>query len=71
MSPVQALLLMLQYSQGTQRAAETWRLMSHVVEGAFQIGLHHSNGGESLSVVNHEIRKRTWWMYFMMDKYMI
>ncbi|KAJ5819743.1 fungal-specific transcription factor domain-containing protein [Penicillium riverlandense] len=64
---IQALLLVLQYSQGTQRSSETWRLMSSIVEGAFQIGLYRSMTTESMSPIKMEIRKRTWWMCFVMD----
>ncbi|KAJ6133792.1 hypothetical protein N7523_000114 [Penicillium sp. IBT 18751x] len=65
---IQALLLVLQYSQGTQRSSETWGLMGAVVQRAFQIGLYQSTPLIGLTPLEMGIRTRTWWMVFMMDK---
>jgi hypothetical protein len=65
---VQALILFLQYSQGTQRSSETWGLMAAIVQRAFQIGLYRSTPSTGMTPSEVETRTKTWHMVFMMDK---
>ncbi|KAE8141839.1 fungal-specific transcription factor domain-containing protein [Aspergillus pseudotamarii] len=67
---VQATLLVAQYVQGTQRSAQTWSLASSAIQGAFQIGLWRQPTVDGLEMgqLEAEVRKRTWWMCYMIDK---
>lgn len=69
-SSVQATLLVAQYVQGTQRSAQTWSIASSAIYGALQIGLWRQPTVEGLgmSPLEAEVRKRTWWMCYMIDK---
>lgn len=67
---VQATLLVTQYVQGTQRSAQTWSIASSAIQGAVQIGLWRLPTAENLDIgpLEAEVRKRTWWMCYMVDK---
>ncbi|KAF9889017.1 hypothetical protein FE257_007994 [Aspergillus nanangensis] len=67
---VQALLLLAQYVQGTQRSAQTWTFVNAAIERAVEMGLFQSSGPHhrGISPVEAEMRRRTWWMCFMMDR---
>ncbi|OGM39341.1 hypothetical protein ABOM_012043 [Aspergillus bombycis] len=67
---VQAALLVAQYVQGTQRSALTWSIANFAIQDALQIGLWRQPTVDSLEMgsLEAEVRKRTWWMCYMMDK---
>ncbi|RHZ43424.1 uncharacterized protein CDV56_101946 [Aspergillus thermomutatus] len=65
---IQALLLGLQYSQGTQCWDETWSLLGYVVHGALQLGLYRPAITERVPPIDGEMRIRVWWMCVMMDR---
>ncbi|KAF7194431.1 ABC-transporter-regulating transcription factor [Pseudocercospora fuligena] len=64
---VQALLLMCQYRQGTQSSNEAYLLHGLAVRLAIQIGLHSKTACGSLSPLDAEIRKRTWFACVYVD----
>ena len=65
---VQALAVMTQYSEGTCRSAQTWRLHGVLVQAAYQIGLHLDNDTPNLPRLERETRRRTWYMCFVLDR---
>ena len=65
---VQALAVMTQYLQGTSRSAPTWRLHGHLVQAAFQMGLHFEDSMLEMTPLEREIRRRTWYMIFNIDR---
>jgi hypothetical protein len=67
---VQAMLLASQYVQGTQRSAQTWSIASSAIQGALQLGLWRqiTVDGLGMGPLVAEVRRRTWWMCYMMDK---
>ena len=66
---VQFLLLMTQYLQGTQRSAQTWNLLGLTVTAALRLGLHSTNASQNLTLLEKEVRKRTWYGCLMLDRY--
>lgn len=66
---VQALLLMTQCVQGTRRSSQTWYLQRLAVQAAFQIGIHAPTQPDQYSPLVGELRKRAWYMCFILDKY--
>ena len=66
---VQFLLLMTQYLQGTQRSAQTWNLLGLTVTAALRLGLHSTNTSHGLTLLQKEVRKRTWYGCLMLDRY--
>lgn len=65
---VQALLLLTQYLQGTQRSMQTYNLQGLTVRVAFQLGLHCTTGSSKDTVVEREIKNRCWAMVFILDR---
>lgn len=65
---VQLLLLMSQYLQGTQRSVQTWTIHGLAVKVAFQLGLHSARASKSLSPLEQEIRRRTWYGCVILDR---
>ncbi|KAL1884697.1 hypothetical protein Plec18167_002289 [Paecilomyces lecythidis] len=65
---VQLLLLMSQYLQGTQRSVQTWSIHGLAVKAAFQLGLHSARASKSLSPLEQEIRRRTWYACVILDR---
>lgn len=65
---VQCLLLMAQYRQGTQRSDQAWNLHGIAVRAAIQLGLHSQSASAGLSVIEAEIRKRTWFGCMILDR---
>ncbi|KAH8892187.1 hypothetical protein GQ53DRAFT_841035 [Thozetella sp. PMI_491] len=65
---LQAMLLVTQYVQGTQRSAQTWNLQRLTVQIAYQIGVHSSSSLSTMTPLEREIRKRSWLMCFVLDK---
>jgi hypothetical protein len=61
-----------QYVQGTQHCAHTWELLGRLVHAALQVGMYQvSPITETQDRLKTEVRKRTWWMCFIMDKYVL
>ena len=65
---VQALLLMTQAVQGTRRSSQTWYLQRLTVQAAFQIGIHAPTQPGEFTPLVWELRKRAWFMCFLLDK---
>ena len=65
---VQALLLLLQFLQGTQYSSKTWAVKGLVVHAAYQIGLHSSSENAKYTPLEREIRTRCWHMCTILDK---
>ena len=68
MNSVQALLLMTQCLQGTRRSSQMWYVLRLAVQAAYQVGVHVSKKGDKYSPLEREVRKRTWYMCFILDK---
>lgn len=65
---LQGLTVLTQYLQGTSRSAQTWRLHGLLVQAAFQMGIHNSEGPEKCSALEQEIRTRTWYTCVVIDR---
>ncbi len=65
---LQALAVMTQYLQGTSRSAQTWRLHGLLVQAAFQMGVHNSEGLTKSSPLEQEVRTRTWYTCVVLDR---
>lgn len=65
---VQCLLLMAQYRQGTQRSDQSWNIHGQAVRAAIQLGLHSRSASSGLSLIEAEIRKRTWFGCMILDR---
>ena len=65
---VQALLLITQYLQGTQRSAQTWSLHGITVQAALQIGVQSKELSSIFSPVEQEMRNRCWHMCVTLDR---
>lgn len=63
------MLLMSQYLQGTHRSTTTWNVHGLAVKAAFQLGLHHTASSKSHSVLEKEMRLRTWYGCVVLDRY--
>ncbi len=66
---VQALLLLTQFLQGTQRSTQTYNFQGLTVRVAFQIGAHCTVGNGRDTMLEREIKKRCWCMAFILDKF--
>ncbi|KEF59867.1 uncharacterized protein A1O9_04715 [Exophiala aquamarina CBS 119918] len=60
LSLVQALLLVIEYLQSTQKVNKTWGLMSSVCAMAQGLGLHLSHNDSQYTVLEIEMRRRAW-----------
>lgn len=69
--PVQFLLLVSQYMQGTRSSIQTWATHGLAVKVAFQLGLHSAEASKRFSAVEREIRKRTWFGCIVLDRYVV
>lgn len=69
--PVQYLLLMGQFLQGTQKSVEAWAVHGLAVKAAFQLGLHSSEASKNFPPLEREIRKRTWFSCVVLDRYSV
>jgi hypothetical protein len=59
-----------QYVQGSQRSAQTWELLGRLVHASLQVGLYRVFPTTTTEDrLKQELRKRIWWMCFIMDKY--
>ncbi|KAF4631594.1 hypothetical protein G7Y89_g6531 [Cudoniella acicularis] len=65
---VQHLILASQYLQGTQRSVETWTIHGLTVKAALQLGLHSAAASSRFSLLDQEIRKRTWYACVVLDR---
>ncbi|KAK0653510.1 Patulin cluster transcription factor patL [Lasiodiplodia hormozganensis] len=65
---LQALVLLVQYFEGTQSAAQTWKLHGTAVNVGLQLGLQQPMQAQCSGPLEAEIRRRTWWACFMMDR---
>ncbi|CAN8105418.1 unnamed protein product [Discula destructiva] len=65
---IQAVLLMSQYLQGTHRSTTTWNIHGLAVKAAFQLGLHTTSSVTQFSVLDKEMRLRTWYGCIMLDR---
>ncbi|KAI8665065.1 Zn(2)-C6 fungal-type domain-containing protein [Fusarium sp. Ph1] len=68
LEPIQALLMATQYIQGTQRSSQTWDILGRLIHAAFQVGLYQPASQAHYSPLEAELRKRAWWMCFIMDR---
>ncbi|KAK4905082.1 hypothetical protein LTR49_025575 [Elasticomyces elasticus] len=65
---LQGLLLVTQYSQGTQHSAQTYKFQGLTIRAAFQLGVHCTMPGENYSLLEQEVRTRCWYMCYVLDK---
>ncbi|KAH0375328.1 hypothetical protein KCU92_g10220, partial [Aureobasidium melanogenum] len=66
---IQALVLAMQYVQGTQDCAHTWAILGRLVTASLQVGMYQKPSESMLGDrLKMELRNRTWWMCFSMDK---
>jgi hypothetical protein len=65
---VQYLLLTSQYLQGTQKSLQTWTTHGLAVKAALSIGLHSGASSNSSSLIEREMRKRTWYGCILLDR---
>jgi hypothetical protein len=65
---VQSLLLMCYYLQGTAELEECWNLVGWMVRTATSLGLHLNPGTDDISPIEREVRKRSWWGCFILDR---
>ncbi|EGO59757.1 hypothetical protein NEUTE1DRAFT_39966 [Neurospora tetrasperma FGSC 2508] len=64
---VQLLCLMIEYLHGSSQSAQLWTLHSLAVKSALQIGLHSADASRHLTLLEREMRKRTWFLIIMND----
>ncbi|KAH8588841.1 fungal-specific transcription factor domain-containing protein [Bisporella sp. PMI_857] len=65
---VQFLLVTGQYLQGTQKSVQAWSIHGLAVKTAFQLGLHSGATLKKFSLLDQEIRKRTWYGCVVLDR---
>lgn len=65
---VQALLLMGHYLHNDLQLNNCWTVVGLAIRIAQGLGLHLSAGDQGLDLIEREIRKRTWWGCFMLDR---
>lgn len=66
---VQALLLMVQYQQGTMQSEQCWLTIGHATRMALGLGLHKPEKPvTSMSLMERELRNRLWWGCFSLDR---
>ncbi|KAL5340166.1 fungal-specific transcription factor domain-containing protein [Aspergillus crustosus] len=66
--PVQYLLLVSQFKQGTRSSIQTWTTHGLAVKVALQLGLHSAEASKRFPPVEREIRKRTWFGCIVLDR---
>ncbi|OAP60198.1 hypothetical protein AYL99_05200 [Fonsecaea erecta] len=67
---VQALVVMTIYLQGASRSSQTWKLHGLLVQAAYQLGIHANVKSPKMSPFEQEIRTRTWYICFVLDRMM-
>jgi Fungal specific transcription factor domain len=65
---VQSLLLMCYYLQGTVELKESWNLAGLMIRTAISLGLHLNPRANDILSVEREVRKRSWWGCFVLDR---
>lgn len=65
---VQALLIMSHYLHNRLDLNNSWTMLGLATRAAQQLGLHLSVGSDTSSIAEQEIRKRTWWGCFVLDR---
>lgn len=58
---------MIEYLHGSSQSAQLWTLHSLAVKSALQIGLHSADASRHLTLLEREMRKRTWFLIIMND----
>lgn len=53
---------------GTGAASETWATHGLAVKAALQVGLHSEEQNSRFDLSTREVRKRTWWTCFILDR---
>ncbi|PQE20699.1 multidrug resistance regulator 1 protein [Rutstroemia sp. NJR-2017a BBW] len=64
---LQALVLYITAMRSHDRSRATWTFIGIAVRIAQALGLHRDGNGESLSVFDAEMRRRTWWTLVVLD----
>ncbi|KAL4406646.1 fungal specific transcription factor domain-containing protein [Colletotrichum abscissum] len=65
---VQAMLLMSQYLQGSQRSIQTWAIHGLAVKAALELGFHSELALQRFEPLEREIRIRTWYGCVVLDR---
>lgn len=65
---VQYLLILGQYLQGTQKSVQAWTTHGLAISAAYQLGLHSPDANKAFSLLECEIRKRTWFGCVLLDR---
>jgi hypothetical protein len=65
---VQALLLMGQYLHSSLELNNCWTIVGLAIRTAQGLGLHLDASGFTSDIIEQEIRKRTWWGCFVIDR---
>ena len=65
---VQALLSMAMFMQGTPNPQPSFMLLAAGIRISHNIGLHRRGTGFNLNPIEHEQRKRVFWIGYMLDK---
>ena len=65
---IQCFLLMSQYRQGTQHFDRVWDLHGMTLKTAWQLGLHCKTNSSSISALEVETRKRTFFGCLLLDR---
>ncbi|KAJ5593949.1 uncharacterized protein N7459_000157 [Penicillium hispanicum] len=68
LKPVQYLLILGQYLQGTQKSTQAWTTHGLAISAAYQLGLHSPSANMKYSSLDREIRKRTWYGCVLLDR---
>lgn len=67
-SLVQYLLLLAQYLQATHNSVQTTNALSLAITTAIRIGLHSRQASENLTLLERELRNRTWYLCVILDR---
>ena len=65
---VQALLLIGQYLHGSLELNDCWTIVGLAIRTSQGLGLHLDETAFTTNLVEQEIRKRTWWGCFVLDR---
>ncbi|EFQ34336.1 fungal specific transcription factor domain-containing protein [Colletotrichum graminicola M1.001] len=65
---VQAMLLMSQYLQGSQRSVQTWSIHGLAVKAALELGFHSELALQRFEPLERETRIRTWYGCILLDR---
>ena len=66
--PVQYLLVLGQYLQGTQKSVQAWTVHGLAITTALQLGLHSPRTNSEFPLLESEIRKRVWYGCILLDR---